>query len=329
MEIIAKLGSVLGISFIAGINLYATIAVVGICTKYQLVQGLPPEFHVLANDAVIFVAIFLYLIEFLMDKIPGLDTLWDTIHTVIRPLGGAMLALMQVGEASPAMEVITFMLGASLASVAHITKAGTRLLINTSPEPFSNFLVSTGEDLVTIGYSYLSLAYPKLSFFLTLVFLTVFGLVFPLVLRTVRMLFSALFFRIKCLFQKEAAWMSSRSLPVAYDMFFDKNKRHDEKVLWTGRAYSIRIPNISRFTPMQVVVSSKAVHLIYRHRFRIQEKVLPLQEVSHHKSYPGLLLAKWVLGTTDGDWILQLYQPLSITLPQNVTPKDEVHEKPF
>lgn len=329
MEIIAKLGSLLGLSFIAGINLYATVAMVGICVKFQLVQNLPPEFHVLANDAVIFVAIFLYLIEFLLDKIPGLDTLWDAIHTVIRPLGGAMLALMQVGEASPALEVIAFMLGASLASVAHVTKAGTRLIINTSPEPFSNFLVSTGEDLAAIGYSYLSLAYPKLSFFLTLAFLTLFVLVLPLVLRTFRMLFSALLFRGKCLFHKEAAWMSSRSLPMAYDLFFDQNKVADEKVLWTGRAYAIRVPSISRFTPLQVVVSSRAIHLIYRHRFRLQEKTVPLQDVYQHKSYPGLLLAKWLLRTSHGDWLLQLYQPLAVTLPQNMTAKHELDDKPF
>jgi len=329
MEVIAKLGSLLGLSFIAGINLYATVAVVGICTKFQLVQGLPPEFHVLANDAVIFVAVFLYMIEFLMDKVPGLDTLWDSIHTLIRPLGGAMLALMQVGEASPAMEVIVFMLGASLASVAHITKAGTRLIVNASPEPISNVVLSTGEDLVTVAYTYLSLAYPKITFFLTLVCLSVFLMVFPLILRTVRMLFGALFFKIKCFFQKEAAWMESRSLPLDYDMFYDHHKEADEKISWTGRAHSVKVPGISKFCPLRVVISSKAIHFLYRRWFRLQEKVLPLTEVQQHKSYPGVLLAKWMLRTSSGDWLLQLYQPLSTTLPADLTPKDEVDEKPF
>jgi hypothetical protein len=323
MEVIAKLGSILGLSFIAGINLYATVAVVGLCTKYQLIQGLPPEFNILAHDAVIAVAIFLYTIEFLMDKVPGLDTLWDSIHTLIRPLGGAMLALMQVGEASPAMEVIVFMLGASLASAAHVTKAGTRLIINASPEPFSNILLSTGEDVLAVGYSYLSLAYPKLTFFLTLGCLVAVGLVFPLILRTVKMLFGALFYRIKCLFQKEAAWMESRSLPMSYDVYYDQHKDADEKICWTGRAHSVKVPGISRFRPLQVVISSKAIHFLHRRWFRIQDKVLPLAEISHHKSYPGLLLAKWLLRTSNGDWVLQLYQPLSTTLPRDLTPKDE------
>ena len=322
MEVIAKLGSLLGLSFIAGINLYATVAVVGICTKYQLIQGLPPEFNILAHDAVIAVAILLYSIEFLMDKVPGLDTLWDSIHTLIRPLGGAMLALMQVGEASPAMEVIVFMLGASLASAAHVTKAGTRLIVNASPEPFSNILLSTGEDVLTVGYSYLSLAYPKLAFFLTLGFLVGFGLVFPLVLRTVKMLFGALFYRIKCLFHKEAAWMESRSIPMAYDLYYDQHRAADEKLCWTGRAHSVKVPGISRFRPLQVIISSKAIHLLFRRWFQIREKVLPLHEISHHKSYPGLLLARWLLRTSNGDWVLQLYQPLATTLPRELAPKD-------
>lgn len=329
MEVIAKLGSILGLSFIAGVNLYATVAVVGICAKYQLVQGLPPEFQVLANDAVIFVAVFLYLIEFLMDKVPGLDTLWDSIHTLIRPLGGAMLALMQVGQASPALEVIVFMLGASLASAAHITKAGTRLIINASPEPFSNVVLSTGEDVLAVGFSYLSLAYPKVSFFLTLACLIAFVLVFPLILRTVRMLFAALFFRVKCFLRKEAAWMASRSMPLSYDMFFDRHKDADEKLSWTARAHSVKVPGISKFTPLQVVVTTKAIHFLYRRRFRIQEKTLPLEEVAQQKSYPGMLLTKWLLRTTRGDWLLQFYQPLSSTLPHNLTPKDELDAKPF
>jgi hypothetical protein len=137
MELIAQLGSILGLSFISGINLYATVAVVGICTRFDLIQGLPPEFQVLSNEAVIFVALLLYFVEFFMDKIQGLDTLWDSLHTIIRPLGGAFIALMQVGEASLAVEVIVFMLGASLASawifVSDYGLSQTELFSHTDP----------------------------------------------------------------------------------------------------------------------------------------------------------------------------------------------------
>jgi hypothetical protein len=315
MEIIAKLGSLLGLSFISGINLYATVAVVGLCTKYDLVQGLPPGFHVLANDAVIFVAILLYVMEFLVDKVPGLDTLWDFIHTLIRPLGGAMLALMQVGQASPAVEVIVFMLGASLASVAHVTKAGTRLIINTSPEPVSNFVVSLAEDVGAFGLAYVSLAYPKVSLVITAALLILIGLLLPLIFRTVRMLFSAIWLRLKCALWKEAAWTQTRSPSYALDAFFERVKETEEKLVWTARAYALRIPQIPRSTALDVLVTSKAIYLVFRRRFRRQSIRLPLDDVELQKIYSGILMSRWMIRTSRGDWLLNLYRPLAQTLP--------------
>lgn len=318
MEIVAKLGTLLGLSFISGINLYATVAVVGICRKFELVSGLPPEFDVLAHDAVLAVAILLYVMEFLADKVPGLDTLWDSIHTLIRPFGGAMLALMQVGESSPALQVIVFMLGASLATAAHVTKAGTRLIINTSPEPVSNVLMSLAEDGWAIGFSYMSLAYPKSTFVLTLLCLLLIGIFMPLILRTVRMLFSALFFKLKCVFFHECAWTSSRALPFSLDSFFDAHRDEDEKLLWTGQAYAVRVPQVARHSRVHVIITSKKVHLLYRHWNRLREHVIALGEMVQSKPYGGFLLSRWLLKTRRGDWLLYLYAPLVRTLPQNL-----------
>jgi Domain of unknown function (DUF4126) len=318
MEIVAKLGSLLGLSFISGINLYATVAVVGLCRKFELVHGLPPEFDILANDAVLAVAILLFVMEFVMDKVPGLDTLWDSIHTIIRPFGGAMLALLQVGESSPAMQVIVFMLGASLASAAHITKAGTRLIINTSPEPFSNILVSLAEDAGAIGFSYMSLAYPRTTFFLTLVCLAVIGVFMPLILRTVRMLFCALFFKLRCFLFQECAWTSSRALPYSLDAFFDAHRDADEKLLWTGQAYAVKIPQLSKHSRVQVIITSKRVHFLYRHWSRLREHVIALSELAQSKPYRGFLLSRWLLKTARGDWLLYLYPSLVRTLPQDL-----------
>jgi hypothetical protein len=326
MEIIAQLGSIFGLSFISGINLYATVAVVGISTRYGLVQGLPPEFNVLANDVVIFVALFLYILEFFADKIPGLDTLWDSIHTIIRPLGGAMLALIQVGEASPAMEVVVFMLGASLASAAHVTKAGTRLIVNTSPEPFSNVLLSLVEDAGAIGFSYLSLAYPKTSFFLTLAFLTIIGFLFPLIMRTIRMLFSAIFFRIKYLFVKETHFGASHLLPYAYDAIFDQQRDEDENPIWSGKAYAVKISRVPKFSTLHVVVTSKATHVFFKRWFKIQSLVLPVEEIKKQRVYPGTFLAKWMIRTTREDWLLYLYEPVARTLTRDLTARAEVNE---
>lgn len=316
MEIIAKLGSLMGLSFIAGVNLYATVAVVGLCLKYQVVQGLPPELYPLANDAVIFIALVLYSLEFLADKVPGLDTLWDSIHTLIRPLGGAMLALMQVGEASPALEVIVFMLGASLASASHLTKAGTRLIVNASPEPFSNVLLSVGEDIGTVGFSYLSLAYPKLSFFLTLGLLGLIAFLLPLILRTMRLFFSALFFRVKSTFQGGSA--QSSILPIQFDTFFEGQKSPSENVLWVGKGYAIKIPGIPKFTSLWAVVTTETVYFLYRRRFRIQAQQFARSELRMDRCYPGTLLGKWLLRTSRTDWIIYLYQPLSQTLPRGL-----------
>ena len=315
MEIIAKLGTLLGLSFVSGINLYATIAVVGFCTKYRLVDGLPREFDVLANDAVIFVAVLLYVMEFLVDKIPGLDTLWDFIHTLIRPLGGAMLALMQVGEASPALEVIVFMLGASLASAAHVTKAGTRLIINTSPEPVSNFVVSLAEDAGAFGLAYVSLAYPGIGLVITLVLLIGIAVMMPLIFRTVRMLFSAIWFRLKCALWKEAAWTRTRSPSYALDAFFDEVKTEGEKIIWTARAYALRIPQVPRSTALDVLITSNAIYLLYRRRFRRQSVRIPLEDIELQKVYPGILMSRWMIRGPRRDWLLNLYRPLAQTLP--------------
>ena len=324
MEIIAQLGYILGLSFISGINLYATVAVVGICTRFELIQGLPPEFQILANGGIIFVALMLYFVEFFMDKIQGLDTLWDSIHTIIRPLGGAMIALMQVGEASPALEVIVFMLGASLASAAHFTKAGTRLVINASPEPVSNILVSTGEDLGAVGFSFLTLAYPKLSFFLTLSCLAFIMFFLPLLFRTVRMLFASLFYRTKSLFTRGLTKGDVLLLPFSLDTFFDEQKEKDEEIVWAGKAYASRVPSIRRLSSMHLVITSKAVYGLYRRWFRLHVRRLVRSEIKHYKYYPGRLLSRCHIKTPEETWLVQLYQPLGKTLPDSLAPAGEI-----
>lgn len=325
MEIIAQLGSLLGLSFISGINLYATVAVVGLCTRYNLVQGIPPEFSVLAHEGVIFVAIVLYVAEFLADKVPGFDTLWDSIHTLIRPLGGAMMALIQVGEASPALQVIVFMLGASLASAAHLTKAGTRLIVNTSPEPFSNIVLSLGEDIGAVGLAYASLAHPELSFFITLGCVALIAMVLPIIYRIIRMFFRALFFKLKCFLQRDAAWVASRSLPYTLDVFFDSRRESDEILSWTARGFTIRVPGSRRFATVQVILTNKNVRFFYRKRLRWNEAVIPLPDIRQVKSYPGLLLSRIAFRAEGKEWLVYVYEPLARTIPQHSPSTALVH----
>ncbi len=327
MEIIAQLGSLLGLSFISGVNLYATVAVVGLCLKHGLVQGLPPELHVLANDAVIFVALFLYVIEFVVDKIPGLDTLWDTLHTIIRPLGGAMLALMQVGEASPALEVIVFLLGASLASAAHVTKAGTRLLVQASPEPFSNMALSVGEDIFAVGYAYVSLTHPRWTFFSTIALLVLFVIFFPILARNLAMLVKALFHRIFSAFGAGGAGFDPVRLPYHIDRLHAAEAASGEEVIWAGPAYASRVPGVPRASRAHAVLTSEGVRLYYRRFFRWQSKAMGRKDLHRVRLYPGRLLSKLVIKGTGETWILSFYRRDAETLPTQWIEAHERNEK--
>ena len=159
METLVFLGRTLGFSFAAGINLYATVALLGLASHYGWV-ALPDEYRAFDNPWIIGIALFLYVVEFFADKIPWVDSAWDTLHTLIRPLGGALIALTTLGEASPAVETMVALLGGSVAASTHFTKAGTRVVANASPEPFSNWFLSIAEDLFVVGLGYLALAHP-------------------------------------------------------------------------------------------------------------------------------------------------------------------------
>ena len=147
------------LAFASGLNVYATVAVLGLCEHFHLVD-LPPQFRAFDHPAIIGVALAMYAIEFVADKIPWFDSVWDAVHTVVRPIGGALVAVNAMGHASPVMTALAALLGGSIAMTTHVTKAGTRAAVNTSPEPFSNWVLSLSEDAVAIGLSYFALQHP-------------------------------------------------------------------------------------------------------------------------------------------------------------------------
>jgi hypothetical protein len=159
VELLAGLGRTLGFSFAAGINLYATVAILGLAKRYGWV-ALPEQFAVFDNDVVIGAALVLYVVEFVADKVPWVDSLWDAVHTVIRPVGGALIAVATLGDTSPTIEGLVALLGGTLAAGTHFSKAGTRAVANTSPEPFSNWALSLTEDVFVVGLAALALKYP-------------------------------------------------------------------------------------------------------------------------------------------------------------------------
>jgi hypothetical protein len=168
IELLAGLGRTLGFSFAAGINLYATVAILGLASRYGWVS-LPEQYRVFDNDLIIGVAITLYVIEFFADKIPWVDSIWDAIHTAIRPIGGAVIAVQTLGDASPAMETLVGLMGGTLAASTHFTKAGTRAVANASPEPFTNWILSLAEDVFVVSLGFIALKYPLLATIIVLV----------------------------------------------------------------------------------------------------------------------------------------------------------------
>jgi len=168
IEVLAGLGRTLGFSFAAGINLYATVAILGLASRYGWVS-LPEQYRVFDNDLIIGAALTLYVIEFFADKIPWVDSIWDAIHTAIRPIGGAVIAIQTLGDASPATETLVGLLGGTLAASTHFTKAGTRAVVNASPEPFTNWILSFSEDLFVVSLGFIALKYPLVATLIVLV----------------------------------------------------------------------------------------------------------------------------------------------------------------
>jgi hypothetical protein len=185
MEALATLGRTLGFSFAAGINLYATVAILGLASRYGWVQ-LPGEYQVFDNNWIIGIAVVLYVVEFFADKIPWLDSAWDAMHTAIRPVGGAFIAVTSLGEASPAAQLGAALLGGTVAASSHFTKAGSRVVVNSSPEPFSNWALSFGEDALVVALAALTLRHPIAALVVCVVLLAIMTMFAAVIVRAVR-----------------------------------------------------------------------------------------------------------------------------------------------
>ena len=185
MDPITTLGRTIGFSFAAGINLYATVAILGLAAKFGWVV-LPEQFQAFNNNVVIGVALAMYLVEFFADKIPYFDSIWDLVHTAIRPVGGALIAVTTIGNASPTGEALAALLGGVVAAGSHLSKTSTRAAVNASPEPFSNWLLSFGEDVFVVGLGYLALAHPIAALVVAVLLLVLIAVFATVIVRTCR-----------------------------------------------------------------------------------------------------------------------------------------------
>lgn len=195
-QIIATIALTMGTAWASGINLYATIGMLGILGVTGNIV-LPEHLQVLQDPVVIMAAALMYCVEFFADKTPGVDTGWDAIHSFIRIPAGVMLAAAAVGEVNPALAIAAGILGGTVSATSHIVKAGSRVIINTSPEPFTNWTASLVEDLAVIGGLWTALHYPATFLILLLVFLVLAIWLLPKLWTGIKMIFN----KIKKLFQ--------------------------------------------------------------------------------------------------------------------------------
>ena len=159
MNPIETLGLALGTGFSSGLNLYATVATLGLLQRFGVLH-LPAGLQVLSHPWVLAIAIALYLLEFFADKIPYFDTFWDALHTFIRPPAAALLAFAAAGGAPPEWRWGAALLAGGVALASHGTKASARAAVNTTPEPFSNWFLSFGEDVLAVWLTWMATTHP-------------------------------------------------------------------------------------------------------------------------------------------------------------------------
>ena len=172
MDAITSFALASGLSWASGLRLYLTVFIVGLLAKFDVIH-LPNTLDILSNPIVLGVAGILCVIEFLADKIPYVDSAWDSIQTFIRIPAGALLAMGAINTSDPMIATIAALLGGSLTGITHATKAGSRALINTSPEPITNVATSFGEEGLVLGGGWLALTHPTLFIGVLILFILI------------------------------------------------------------------------------------------------------------------------------------------------------------
>ncbi len=194
MDPLQTLGLALGAGFSSGLNLYATIATLGLLERFGIIH-LPGSLQVLSHPRVLGIAIALYAIEFLADKIPYVDSVWDAVHTLIRPPAAALLAYGATVAAPPEWRWGAALLAGGVALTSHGTKASTRAAVNTSPEPFSNWLLSLGEDALAVWLTWMATVHPTATIVIVVLLIALSGFLlfhlFRFLRRALQRLFAA------------------------------------------------------------------------------------------------------------------------------------------
>ena len=230
MPVLSQLGAALGLSSLAGINLYLTVFVTGLSIQQHWidVSQTHPDLAILAHPAIIVISGVLYLLQFFADKIPWVDSLWDAVHTFIRPLGGAYLGVHALGVSDPTVDVIAALLAGAAALTTHSMKAGIRLVANHSPEPFSNIAFSVGEDAAVVGGLFLIKQDPILAFIVFSLILLVIAWIGPKIGRAARVQLWLIWKKLSSPASDKLQTELGKTLPHELDIaFFSVNLERD------------------------------------------------------------------------------------------------------
>jgi len=230
MQVLQTLGVALGLASLAGLNLYLTVFITGLSIQQHWIDVslAYPELAILAHPAIIAISGVLYVLQFFADKVPWVDSLWDAVHTFIRPLGGAFLAIRVLGTSDPTIEVIAALLAGTATLATHSMKAGTRLVVNHSPEPFSNITLSVFEDAAVVGGLFLIKQDPVIALGVFTVLLLVIAWVGPKVFRAARVQLWLIWKKISSPASNELETQLAKDLPHEFDIaFFSVNLERD------------------------------------------------------------------------------------------------------
>jgi hypothetical protein len=324
METIQLLGAAMGLGFVSGINLYATVLAVGLGVNLGLIQLAPhlAGLAALGHPLVLLVAGVLYVVEFFADKIPWVDTAWDSVHTFVRPLGAAWIAASALGTVDPALDVAAFLLAGGVALSTHATKAGLRVLVNASPEPFSNVGLSLAEDVVAVSGAWLVLRYPVATGILAALFALGFLLVAP-------RLFALLRAQILGLRALVRAWLGrerpaddlfdalpsayARALPAAFGAPGDFALR-----CVTGRRLGVPAGRVGYFCR-----AGDRLVVLARHWLKVRATAIDLGRVDEVRVQPGVVYDRLTLragATVTTLYFLRDRRPALAALAQRLVP---------
>lgn len=303
METFMLLAKIFGISFTSGINLYATVGLVGLAIRFNLVTNLPEQLNILANEYVIGVALVMYTCEFIADKIPAFDSVWDSIHTFIRPFAAAMLALMAAGDSPMIIKIIAMLIAGSVALTSHTAKAGIRLVANTSPEPFSNSILSIAEDIGVFVLVALILTHPYIALVIVLTLMTLIIWQGPKLVGFIAFMFKAIIMKINSYIPSEK-FLNIEMMPIKHNNYLNSILFDREQVFLTLSAkFKGRIRGSG-----YLVLCSERLMLIHKKWFMICHEEYDLPEIKRLSFHENFLTDKITFCVADKQVLISLFK---------------------